>query len=174
MIIANPPLFEVMGTIASPIALMLPLTNQSDLQQHASSSLYICKDEIQEARHRESIRDDGAISIFISRDSAPSVNTALLPLSDLLCVPGDGLGTNGNRRWQHTRLHLAPDCGAGPAGGLDDRRQAEEFFSRGHTILLRLMNSKQWRVMPPLRDSSGSTKAALLYNSSVPCAASLI
>lgn len=109
-----------------------------------------------------------------SSNSTPSVNTALLPLSDFLCVPGDGLGADGNRRWQHACLHLAPDCGAGPAGGLDDRRQAEEFFSRGHKILLRLMNSKQWRVMPTLRDQSGSARAALLCISSVPFATALI
>ena len=70
---------------------MLPLTNQSDLQQHASSSLYICKDEIQEARHRESIRDDGAISIFISNDFMSGIYTALLPLSDFLRIPSNRL-----------------------------------------------------------------------------------
>lgn len=109
-----------------------------------------------------------------SSDSTPSVNTALLPLGDFLGVPRDGLGADGNWCWQDACLHLAPDCGAGPACGLDYRRQAEEFFSRGHKILLRLMNSKQWRVMQPLRDSSGSAMAALLCNSFAPCATALI
>lgn len=61
---------------------------------------------------------------------AAGIDAALLPLGDFRRVPGDGLRSDGNPRWQDACFHFSPDGGARPASGLDHRRQAGKF-SRG-------------------------------------------
>lgn len=78
----------------------------------------------------------------------------LLPLGDLRGVPGDGVGTDGDRSWQDSRFHLAPDGRSGPSGGLDHSWQAQEFSGRGHGVLLHFVYGEwEWRSGADCADS---------------------